>query len=111
MSLADKIRKARESNIEIAGRAWTIRRPTDEEAAAISANGDGLLAIVKRFVIGWPLTELDLVPGGTGASVPFDAEAFGEWVADQPELWDKLGTAIIDAYQAHAAKREQAVKN
>lgn len=111
MGLAEKIRKSRESTVDIDGKAWAIRRPTDEEAAQISANGDGLLAIVKRFVIGWPLTELDLVPGGTGASVPFDSEVFAEWVADQPDLWTPLGTAILDAYTRHADKRGDAVKN
>lgn len=111
MSLAEKIRKARESTVDVDGKTWTIRRPTDEEAAQLSANGDGLLAIVKRFVIGWTLTELDLVPGGTGVAVPFDSEVFGEWVADQPDLWTPLGMAVLDAYKLHADKREAAVKN
>ena len=111
MSLADKIRKARETSVEINGGAWKIRRPTDEEAMSIRANGDGLLAIVKRFVIDWPLTELDLVPGGTDIKPPFDGEAFAEWVADKPELWEPLGTGILDAYKAHADKRDTAVKN
>lgn len=111
MSLAEKIRKARESTVDVDGKTWAIRRPTDEEAAQLRANGDGLLAIVKRFVIGWPLTEIDLVPGGTGVSVPFDHEVFGEWVADQPDLWTPLGMAILDAYKLHADKRDAAVKN
>lgn len=111
MSLAEKIRKARESTVEIGGKTWTIRRPSDEEASEIKRNGDGLLAIVKRFVIGWPLTEIDLVPGGTGVDVPFDREVFTEWVADQPGLWTPLGMAILDAYKLHADKREAAVKN
>lgn len=111
MSLADKIRKSRESTVEAGGRSWTIRRPTDEEAALISANGDGLLAIIKRFVIGWPLTELDLIPGGSGVAVPFDRDVFAEWVADQPDLWEPLGGAILAAYKTHADKRDAAVKN
>ena len=111
MSLAEKIRKARESTVEACGKDWTIRRPTDEEAAGIRARGDGLLSIVKTFVIGWQLTELDLFSGGTGVKIPFDEEAFGEYVADKPELWEPLGTAILDAYKAHAAKRDEAVKN
>ena len=85
MSLLDKIRKAREIEAEAAGRKFTIRRPTDEEAASISANGDGLLSVVKRFVIGWELSELDLIPGGGPEKVPFDSALFAEWVADQPK--------------------------
>ncbi len=111
MTLADKIRKARESTVDVDGRTWTVRRPSDEEAALISTHGDGLLIIVKRFVIGWPLTELDLVPGGTGVSVPFDRDLFGEWIADQPELWAPLGMAILEAYKIHTDKRDAAVKN
>lgn len=111
MSLAEKIRKARESSVEIDGKTWTIRRPTDEQAAEIGANRAGMLEIVKRFVIGWPLSELDLVPGGTDIKPPFDAEAFGEWVADKPDLWEPLGAAILSAYTAHVEKRDAAVKN
>lgn len=111
MSLIDKIRKARETGVEADGRKFTIRRPTDEEAAAISANGDGLLAIVKRFVTGWALVELDLIPGGGPEKVPFDSALFAEWVADQPEVWTPLGTSILEAYKAHTDKRDAAVKN
>ena len=111
MSLIDKIRKARETIVEADGRKFTIRRPTDEEAASISANGDGLLSIVKRFTIGWELVELDIIPGGGPEKVPFDSMLFAEWVADRPELWTPLGTAILDAYKAHADKRDASVKN
>ena len=111
MSLADKIRKARETTVEINGGVWTIRRPTDEEAVSLSANGDGLLAIVKRFVIDWPLKEIDLVPGGTDVKPQFDAEAFAEWVADKPDLWEPLGSAVLAAYKTHADKRDETVKN
>ena len=109
MSLLDKIRKARETSVPIDGRNWTIRRPTDEEASQFGKSG--LLDIVKRFVIGWELTELDLIPGGDGASVKFDPELFAEWVADQPQVWEPLGTAILEAYKAHTDKRDAALKN
>lgn len=109
MSLIDKIRKARETGVEAGGRKFTIRRPTDEEAMTFSKSG--LLDVVKKFVIGWELTELDLIPGGNPVAVPFDAELFGEWVADQPEVWEPLGTAILEAYKSHTEKRESAAKN
>lgn len=109
MSLLDKIRKARETGVEAGGRKFTIRRPTDEEAMQFGKSG--LLDIVKKFVIGWELTELDLIPGGDGVAVKFDPELFSEWVADQPEVWEPLGTAILNAYKAHTDKRDAAVKN
>lgn len=111
MALIDKIRKAREIGVEADGRQFTIRRPTDEEAVRISRDNADMLAIVKRFTIGWSLAELDLVPGGGPEKVPFDADLFGEWVADQPAVWEPLAQAIMDAYKAHSDKREAAVKN
>jgi len=111
MSLIDKIRKAREVGVEVNGKSFTIRRPTDEEAIRIGRDDMDMLAIVKRFTIGWDLTELDVIPGGTGIKLPFDADLFGEWVADEPIVWEPLAQAIMDAYKAHADKRESAVKN
>ncbi len=111
MSLVDKIRKAREVGVEVDGKAFTIRRPTDEEALRIGRDDMDMLSIVKRFTIGWDLTELDVIPGGTGAKLAFDSELFGEWVADQPAVWEPLAQAIMDAYKAHAEKRDAAVKN
>lgn len=111
MTLADRIRKSREQSVDVAGHQFTVRRPSDEEAAAISAHGDGLLDIVKRFTIGWNLNEIDIVPGGNPVPAPFDLDTFREWVADRPDVWDPLGTAIVDAYKAHAERREAAIKN
>lgn len=108
-ALADKIRRARETGVEVNGRHFVIRRPTDEEFAGLG--GSSLLGMAKRFTIGWDLTELDLVPGGTAVPVLFDADDFAEWIADQPEFWVPLGEQVLAAYKAHAAKREQAAKN
>ena len=111
MSLVEKIRKARETSVEAGGRRFVIRRPTDEEALANSRAGASLLDVVRQFTIGWEMTELDLIPGGSPTPVPFSAELFGEWVADQPSIWEPLGNAILAAYKAHADKRGEAVKN
>ena len=111
MSLIDKIRKAREVGVDVNGRQFVIRRPTDEEALRIGRDDTDMLGVVKRFTVGWDLTELDLIPGGSPASLPFDPLLFGEWVADQPAVWEPLAQAIMDAYKAHADKREGAVKN
>lgn len=111
MSLLDKIRKAREQGVEIDGRRFTIRRPTDEEALTMRAESVGLVDVVRRFTVGWEMAEIDIIPGGGPEKVPFDPVLFGEWVADRPQVWEPLGTAILDAYKAHADRREQAVKN
>lgn len=111
MSLIDKIRKARETNIDVEGHTFTIRRPTDEEALDFSGDNVKLLSVVKNFTIGWDLSEIDIIPGGTSEKVPFDSALFGEWVADQPLIWEPLGSAIINAYKVHSDKREAALKN
>ena len=106
MSLIDKIRKARETTITVDGHAYTLRRPTDLEAARLAVGGDLL-----DFVVGWDLVEIDLVSGGSDVKVPFDQELFREWVADQPSVWKPLTDAVRDAYRAHAAAREEQEKN
>lgn len=111
LSLIDKIRRAREIGVEADGKKFTIRRPTDEEALQFSNENVTMLSVVKRFTVGWEMAEMDIVPGGGPEKVPFDAILFGEWVADQPTIWEPLGTAILSAYQAHHDKRGTAAKN
>jgi hypothetical protein len=108
-ALADKIRKARESSVDAGGHRFTIRRPTDAEAMTLGEAT--IIDVARRFVVGWDLQEIDLIPGGNPVAAQFDAEAFGEWVSDQPETLGVLSTAIVSAYQAHAAKRSNAEKN
>lgn len=108
-ALADKIRRARETVIEANGRRFTVRRPTDEEMAGLA--DASLIDVARRFTIGWEFTEIDLVPGGSAVPLPFDADAFGEWIADQPEYWLPLGEAVMAAYKMHIDRRESAVKN
>ena len=47
MRLIDKIRKARETGVEIEGHAFTIRRPTDEEAQRFARDNASVLEIVN----------------------------------------------------------------
>lgn len=107
--LADKIRKARESTVESGGFKFTIRRPTDAEAVAL---GDvSTVQLLGRFVVGWNMKEIDLLPGGSPIDAPFDAEAFTEWVSDQPDVSLELSKAVVDSYKAHVQKRGEAEKN
>jgi hypothetical protein len=89
-ALADKIRKARESEVPAGGFSFTVRRPTDAEA--MNLGGVKPVELLVRFVVGWNLREI-------------------EWVSDQPEVMGTLSAAIVKAYEAHAAKREDAAKN
>jgi len=111
-ALAEKLRRARQSTVEVDGRKFVITRPTDADAAFRMAGMDTIDAL-KRFVIGWPgMTEIDLgIPGGTGVEALFDPETFAAWVEDQPQVWAGLTKAIGEAYAAHAEKHKAAEKN
>lgn len=111
MSLLTQRLKSRESTVEAGGYSFTVRRPTDEEVVDARANKSTMIEMVKKFVVGWDVTELDVVPGGCGDKVPFDADLFADWIADQPELWVTLGESILAAYEAHTKRREDALKN
>lgn len=110
-----KILKSREGTVEINGKTWTFRRPTNEEIGLIHELGLSEFArnlyIVKNFTVGWELVELDLFPGGGPEKVPFDSGLFAVWVADEKELWPPLATAIYESFFAYTNKRDEALKN
>jgi hypothetical protein len=112
-NLIDKMRKARESSVKVAGYTFTIRRPTDMDALGMTftSQQDAIRGIM-RYIIGWGgVTELDLVPGGTKEPVPFDSDLFEDWVQDRPDLWQALTEGVRAAYQAHTDKLEASAKN
>jgi hypothetical protein len=112
MSLIDKIKKARETQVEAGGYTFTVRRPTDMEVIDIRGSdqlkqGD----IMQRFVLGWSgVTELDIIPGGSNTPVEFDTALFMEWVADRPQLWAPITSAILEAYGLHQQRLDDALK-
>jgi len=108
-ALIEKLLRARESGVDAGGHRFTIRRPTD--ADALGMQGKGPLDFVTKFVIGWDLVELDILPGGGPEKVAFDSELWAAWIVDHPELWEPLGYAIVDAYRLHAEARGEAEKN
>lgn len=103
-SLTEKLRKARESVVEVDGKRYTIRRPTEAEQATVSGQGATALDLVRRFVVDWELHEVDLIPGGSPVAVKFSAEAWVEYVDDHPELWEPLSNGIVAAIRAHREK-------
>ncbi len=110
MSLADKIRKARETKVEVAGFSFTIRRPTDVEMMTL--RGEGSVSRLFPFVVDWDgVREIDMIPGGDPHPLKFDEEAFAEWVADRPDILGPLVDAILGAYRKHVDKLEGELKN
>lgn len=116
-NLVEKIRRARETEIESCGHKFTIRRPTEMDIAELKLSGfidsDGTFnkkELMRRFVVGWNLTEVDVIPGGTGEVVAFDSDSFVEWVSDKSELWGDIITAIIESYSNHQKSQADTVK-
>lgn len=110
MNLVEKIRKARETNVEIGGFTFTVRRPTDIEAMHLRAAES--LGDLVRFVVGWQgVQEIDVVPGGAAVDLPFNAGVAAEWLADRPDLLKPLVDSVIDTYHAHVKALEGAAKN
>lgn len=102
-------RAARETVVEIGGHKWTLRRPTDYERLHLADKTP--FEIVCKFLVGWTLTGVELVPGGDPVAVPFDSDLASDWLADHPELWGPLTQALADAIKAHDDAREGASKN
>jgi hypothetical protein len=102
--LIDKIRKARETTVSAGCYGFTVRRPTDLEAALLRGKKVDLGEFLKQFVTGWTLKEIDIIPGGNPVDVPFSPELFGEWIADKPQLWKPLQDEIFNAYESHIKK-------
>lgn len=111
MSLLTKRLAARETAVQAGGHTFTVRRPTDEEMAIAGAENVTAVAMIKRHVVAWNLTELDLIPGGSAVPAEFDAALFADWLADNPDTWLPLSEAILNAWQAHVAQREASAKN
>lgn len=111
MSLADKIRKARESTVEVGGYTFTVRRPTDVEMLRLRAEGLSVDALLG-FVVGWAgVRQIDVVPGGDPVEAKFDAETAREWLSDRPDLLTPLVDEVLAQYRKHVESLESAAKN
>lgn len=108
-SLVDRIEKARESEVEIGGFKFTVRRPTPAEAEELGKIG--IVPFLQRFVIGWNLKEIDLVPGGMPEEVPFDPATFGAWIGDEQAIYRELSEKIIALFLDFRNKKAEAQKN
>lgn len=109
-ALVEKLRKARESLVEVGGYQFTIRRPTDLEAQRLRlavSSGD-----LIPYVVGWSkVTQADLIPGGDPHPLPFDPEVCAEWLADRIDLLGPLVEKIVESYKAHSQAIGEAEKN
>jgi hypothetical protein len=118
-SLAEQIRRRRESRLQIGKHTFVIRRPTalqwaalrpilgDEDASVLSK-----LTAMLPFVVGWAdVTEGDLVNGAPAHPAQFDAEALSEWLQDDLSIAAPVIQGIVKAYQDSEKKTEDAAGN
>lgn len=110
-ALIEKIRKARETQVTVGGHTYTVRRPTDEHAMRLHAEGANKFEVARQCAVGWDFGEIDLIPGGGPDPVPFSAGLWAEYLADHSDLWSPLAEAAMNAYRAHAGTLEEAAKN
>jgi hypothetical protein len=108
VTLVEKVRQARERQVDAGGWKFTIRRPRDDEA--IDMQGKAPLEFVRRFVVGWNVPEHEVVPGGGGEVAQFVPEVWHEWVGDRPELWMEIALGVMNAYAEHVKAREEREK-
>jgi len=107
--LIEKLRKTRQTDVVAGKFTYTIRRPTDLEIASWAGEKDA--DILKAFTVGWKgVEEIDIIPGGGPIDVPFDIDLFMEFIADRPDDYSQILTAIVEAYRKHIANREDAKK-
>lgn len=128
-SLIEKIRRARETTLDMGGYSLVIRYPTlsehpfrnDTLAAVIritkqthtQSDFDILLKFISAYVVGWDgVTELMLFPGGTCEPVAFDSELFHEWSMNfEPDKWYEIYSAIMKFSDIATQAKEDTLKN
>lgn len=133
MNLIDKLKKARQTNVEVSGKIFTITRPTPMQAMEWLMGMDGnplsadamktffdehfslhnenwrklAQAAIEQFVVDWPgMQEIDIIPGGVGTPVVFEKELFLLWVQDHPEMVTQLGYNIFESWVNYLAAQD-----
>lgn len=111
MSIADDLRRRRETWVTAGGWRFLLRRPRELDMV-LWAQAGGNTEIVLQSVAGWEgPTHDDVLGNGEKAPAPWSAELAREWLPDRVdlmvELWEQLQTLI----KQHADARASAEKN
>ena len=119
-ALIARLRVARQLWIDLEpGKRVQIIRPTESDIGEFLRGENGGramvadLAQVRKYVTGWEgITEADLL-GASGASdpVPFDAELWGEVVADRGDWLKIVAAALLASIVKHFDQKAAAEKN
>lgn len=109
--LIARIRRARESRVEVDGFTVTVRRPTDAEMAEFGRLDASSFDIIAEAVVGWEgVTENDIAGGGGTDAVPFTRALWREVAADHRPWWDPIAKAVMESYEEHQRALADAAK-
>lgn len=109
-AVADKLRAARETTVDVGKFKFRVRRPTELEMIELQGRAKG--RAVLPYLIGWVgVTTLDMMPGGDAHPLDYDAAVAYEWLTDRLDLLQPLADGVFAAYDAHEKSREAAAKN
>lgn len=110
--MIERLRKARQSTVVVGKYTFSVTRPTDMQMFEMRSRKIAQRDILEQYVTGWSgVTELDISAEGSNEPVIFSGDLFDEWIADRPELWAPIVTAIVDLYRAHEKAQETVAKN
>lgn len=108
--LGDKIRKSRESSVDVRTHKFLISRPTELDMLEFRAGLNPRQ--LMRFIRGWEgVTEGDIIPNGDPHPLDYDPDACTEWLTDDAELFNEVITAIVESFTAHKEATRSATKN
>lgn len=109
-ALIDKIRASRQSQIEVGGWSFTVRRPTELEWHEMRGVID--TRRLMAFVDGWSgVKESDIINGGDPHPVPFDRAVLMAWVEDLPDVMSAIVKGVTASRIARAEDAQEREKN
>lgn len=98
---AEQIVAGRRRWVDVGRFRIQIQRPTVSEDPVIArmTSVERIIHFALYCVVGWSgVTEADLLPGVGGSDdVPFDAETYRAWAADEQDVILAVGQAVLAA--------------
>lgn len=115
-TLAERVREQRDFVVDLGethpGLKVKLRRPAESEMLALRARD--ATEVVQAAAVDWEgFTEALLLGPEVGASdtLPFDAEAWSAWVADQAAVVGHCYAKLLEAVNAHLERVKAARGN
>ncbi len=110
--LVDKLRAQREHRVEVLpGKFIRFRRPLEAEMPKFK--GGITLDLVVGQLVGWDLTEADLLPPGVGSSdsAPFSEDAAREVMGDRSAWFGMVVDKLVEVLTEYWERKADIAKN